>query len=81
MKYRKAVFIVTYKKEGDKTLYLMLKRKLHWKGWEFPKGGAKKGETIRQTIIREVKEEVGLKPIKITNYKIKGKFRYNKKDH
>ena len=38
-KYRKAVFIVTYAKVKNKIYYLVLKRKLHWKGWEFPKGG------------------------------------------
>ena len=38
-KYRKIVFIVTYAKLKDKIYYLILKRKLHWKGWEFVKGG------------------------------------------
>ena len=43
-KYRKAVFIVTYLKTKKGIKYLILKRKLHWVGWEFPKGGLEKKE-------------------------------------
>ena len=39
MKYRNAIFIVVYAKQKDKIYYLILKRKLHWKGWEFQKEG------------------------------------------
>lgn len=77
-KFRKGVFIVTYRKEKNKIYYLLLKRTLHWKGWEFPKGGIEKGETITQSILRELKEETGQKPIKITNHKIQGKYSYKK---
>jgi hypothetical protein len=35
MKYRKAIFIVVYAREKNKRYYLILKRKLHWKVWEF----------------------------------------------
>lgn len=79
MKYREAVFIVTYYLDKDKNpMYLLLKRKLHWHGWEFPKGGVRKGETLLGTLKRELREETGLKPIKITKYNIKGKYKYNK---
>ena len=76
MKYRKGIFIVVYRKEKNNLLYLILKRKLHWKGGEFPKGGIEKGEKIQKTILRELKEEIGRKPIKITNYNVKGKYKY-----
>ena len=36
-----------------------MKRKKHWVGWEFPKGGVDKGESPRETAIRETKEECG----------------------
>ena len=68
-----------YKKEKNKIKYLLLKRKLHWKGWEFVKGGKEKNETDKQAILRELREETGLKSIKITSYKLKGKYNYNKK--
>ena len=56
-KYRKAVFCIIYRKEKDKLLYLILKRKLHWKGWEFPKGGCEAKENLQKCIKREIKED------------------------
>lgn len=78
-KYRKAVFIVTYLKSKNKILYLILKRKLHWKGWEFPKGGIKSFETKKRAIKREIKEETGSNALKIKKFNISGKFKYHKK--
>jgi len=80
MKYRKGVFIVTYRVEIDgKMSYIILKRKLHWKGWEFPKGGVEKQESLIEAVRREVKEECGMKVINIKNHHVKGKFNYDKK--
>ncbi len=39
---------------------LVLKRKLNWKGWELVKGRMGR-ETPRQALLREIKEETGLK--------------------
>ncbi|MEK6757563.1 MAG: NUDIX domain-containing protein [Nanoarchaeota archaeon] len=78
-KYRKAVFIVTYARTEKGIKYLILKRKLHWKGWEFPKGGVKFLEPRRMTVRRELKEEIGLKPIQIKGWGVSGRYRYNKK--
>lgn len=77
-KYRRAVFIVTYAIIKDKPQYLLLKRKLHWIGWEFPKGGIEKKENLNESVKRELKEETGLTPIKIKSFKEKGKFNYVK---
>jgi len=77
-KYRKGVFIVTYRKEKGKILYLLLKRKLHWKGWEFPKGGAENNESLKQTALREFEEETGQKTIHLKSYAVKGKYKYDK---
>lgn len=77
-KIRKAVFIVVYFEEKGKRKYLILKRKLHWKGWEFPKGGVKKFETKRFAVKREVKEETGLKPLKIIKFDVFGKYSYSR---
>jgi len=80
-KYRPAVFIVTYARTKKGIEYVLLKRKLHWTGWEFPKGGIEKNETGEQASKREVKEEVGSKPINIKSWPIKGKYLYrNVKD-
>jgi 8-oxo-dGTP pyrophosphatase MutT (NUDIX family) len=78
-KYRKAVFIVTYRRENKKIFYLVLKRKLHWTGWEFPKGAVNKRETPLLTVIRELKEETGQSPVTIKRYNAQGKYNYEKK--
>jgi len=77
-KYRKGIFIVTYAITNGSLKYLILKRKLHWKGWEFPKGGVKRFETKKHAVKREVKEETGLKILKIKNLHESGKYKYVK---
>ena len=79
MNYRKAVFIVTYSKTKKGIEFILLKRKLHWKGWEFPKGGLEKWEEIRKAVVREVKEETGLKVLKVKKFNVFGKYKYSKK--
>ncbi|MDD5178242.1 MAG: NUDIX domain-containing protein [Candidatus Nanoarchaeia archaeon] len=76
--YRKGVFVVVYKKKKEKIKYLILKRKLHWNGYEFPKGGIEKGESLIKTVRREVSEETKEKPIRMINLHKKGKFNYPK---
>ncbi len=77
-KYRKGVFFVVYAKNKKGNIeYLILKRQLHWKGWEFPKGGIEKKETHLSTIKRELKEETGLVPLNFRKFNIKGKFKYH----
>ena len=59
--------------------YLILKRKLHWRGWEFPKGGVKKDENIENAIKREVKEETGLEiKGKIKKFDFHGSYKYKR---
>lgn len=78
MKYRKAVFIVVYSRTKNKIEYLILKRKLHWKGWEFPKGGRERFERKRKSVKRELFEETGLKPKNIKKFSYKGHYDYKK---
>lgn len=73
---RPAVFVVVYKMENGKPLYLLLKRKLHWKGWEFPKGKIEKGENKEKTARREAHEETGYKIFNVKRYKVSGSYRY-----
>jgi 8-oxo-dGTP pyrophosphatase MutT (NUDIX family) len=79
-KWRKAVFAVAYNfdKEGNPE-YVILKRKKHWKGWEFPKGKIEKFEFKRRTARREVEEETGLKVLSIKRFNVKGLYKYKKK--
>ncbi len=51
--------VIAFKKENGKVKYLLLK---HVDGhWGFPKGKAKKNETLAQTAMRETIEETGLR--------------------
>lgn len=78
-KYRKAVFGVAYSinKKGD-TEYVVLKRKKHWKGWEFPKGKIERYELRRWAAKREVKEETGLRVLDVKRLKIDGSYKYHR---
>mgnify|MGYP001564772290 CR=1 FL=1 len=95
-KYRKAVFILPYARQKAKPLatssrrgqnktkkgieYLLLKRKLHWHGWEFAKGKIETGETKIDAARRELKEETGLSPLKgnIKKFNFSCKYLYHK---
>jgi predicted ribosome quality control (RQC) complex YloA/Tae2 family protein len=78
-KFRKSVFMVVYRWEDNKTKYLLLKRKLHWKGWEFPKGGVENNEGEEEAVRREIKEETGLEIKKIKKFDFHGEYKYKKK--
>jgi 8-oxo-dGTP pyrophosphatase MutT (NUDIX family) len=74
--FRPAVFIVTYTLTDKGVEYLLLKRRLHWNGWEFPKGGMKRGEEMERAVLRELYEETGQRAILIQNHETKGKYEY-----
>lgn len=78
MKYRKGIFVVIYAKEKGRIEYLILKRKHHWKGWEFIKGGINLFELKRHAANREIREESGLNPLNIKKFNYKGKYKYAK---
>ena len=78
-KYRKSVFVVVYRRTPKGIRYLLLKRKLHWRGWEFPKGGVNPKEKMQDAVKRELKEETGQFPLNIQKYNFSGKYKYNKK--
>jgi len=79
MKLRHAIFAVVYSFTDKRLEYLLLKRKKHWVGWEFPKGKIEFLETKRMAVRREVKEETGLNIISIKKFDVKGLYKYKKK--
>ena len=78
MKLRHAIFAVVYSVKNKKVEYLILKRQKHWKGWEFTKGGIELFETRRMAVRREVKEETGLKILRIKRFNVGGIYKYKK---
>ncbi len=78
-KFRKAVFVVIYSIDSkDKIKYALLKRKKHWKGWEFTKGKIEHLETKKQAAKREAIEETGLKILSLKQFKETGRYYYKK---
>ena len=77
-KFRRAVFVVVYARTSEGVKYLVLKRKLHWKGWESPKGGIEKNETEISAVKRELFEETGKKALNIKKFNFSGKYFYRK---
>ena len=65
-KYRKAVFVVVYSKTPKGVEYLILKRKKHWKGWEFTKGKIERFELkeVLQMIREEFSTQLSIREIK-----------------
>lgn len=77
--YESSCGAVIYKQFNGETRYLLIKNKRS-AHWGFPKGHIEEGETKKDTALREVMEETGLK-IKIiegfsskSEYKIQGKI-------
>lgn len=57
--------VVLFRKENNKILFLLL----HYPSghWDFVKGKMEKGESARETAIRETKEETGITDVKFLN--------------
>lgn len=62
-----------YDRKNDKVLVLDKIKKHGWEGLTFPGGHIENGETIIESVIREVKEETGLS---VWNLKLKGIVRW-----
>ena len=61
MKTRRGVSAIIWTRDRGKKKYLILRRKMYWTGWEWLKGGCRKGEKEIECLEREIKEEIGKK--------------------
>jgi len=61
MKYRKGIAAIVFRRKKDRPLFLVLRRKQNWTGWEFSKGGLKGRESEESCLKRELREETGIK--------------------
>jgi 8-oxo-dGTP pyrophosphatase MutT (NUDIX family) len=84
--FEKSVGAVVFRRDDKKILYLLLA--YNPKYWGFPKGHVEKKETEEETLRREIKEETGIKGLKIIPefrremryfYRAKGKEREERK--
>jgi bis(5'-nucleosidyl)-tetraphosphatase len=82
MAFEKSIGAVLFRREGNDILYLILQHPLDSKEeyWNFPKGHVEKGETWEETLRREVKEETGIKSLKIiSNFYVSNRYFYRAK--
>lgn len=75
---RRGVAAVVFFRKDDSVRYLLMKRKKNWKGWEWLKGGRKKGESEKAVLKREIKEEIGIKRFKAKRTGQALSFKYQK---
>jgi 8-oxo-dGTP pyrophosphatase MutT (NUDIX family) len=71
--YEKSCGAIVYRVINDKVRFLLIKNKKS-AHWGFPKGHIEKGETSRQTALREVLEEVGLEIEIIPEFESKSEY-------
>ncbi len=64
MPIEKSAGAVIFRKDGEIKYLLLLYQAGHW---DLPKGHVEKGETLEDTVKREVKEETGLEDMKIVS--------------
>ncbi len=74
-KYRKYVAAIIFTKTKQENLFLLLRRKQNWRGWEYVKGGLFPGESLMAGLRREIREETGAKKFKVIK-KLPLKIRY-----
>jgi len=60
VKYRKGVSAIVFKRKKQ-PVFLVLRRKLNWRGYEIMKGGLKGNEGEENCLKRELKEETGIR--------------------
>lgn len=75
---RRGVSAIVFIDLNGKREYLLLKRKLNWKGWEFLKGGKRENESEWDCLKREIKEEAGISKFKAKKTKYIHEFKYKK---
>ncbi len=68
VKKHHSIGIILFFRFPRKIKYLLLKQ--HQGHWGFPKGHVEKGEKYIETAVRELKEETGIKKIKLIKSKI-----------
>ena len=61
MPLEKSAGAVVFRRENKKIYYLLLH--YQWGHWDFPKGNIEKGEELKDTVKREVREETGIENI------------------
>jgi 8-oxo-dGTP pyrophosphatase MutT (NUDIX family) len=65
IRYRPYVAAIIFIRTNQGNLFLLLRRKQNWRGWEYVKGGLLPGESLKAGLKREIREETGARKFKI----------------
>ncbi len=71
--YRENVAAILRNRRGE---ILICERLDNDGAWQFPQGGVDAGETPEQALVREVREEVGVKAVDLVIVERRGPYRY-----
>ena len=71
--YRQNVAALLVNQEGR---LLIAERIRHRNAWQFPQGGVDHGERLEEALLREITEEIGVRPEHIEIVMQKGGYRY-----
>ncbi len=77
MRREKSCGAVVFTRKDGEIFYVLVMQKKGFYG--FPKGHMEKGESERQTALREIKEETGLEPRLIRGFRAETVYKLNKK--
>ena len=77
MRREKSCGAVVFTRKDGTLYYVLVKQKKGFYG--FPKGHMEKGESERETALREIREETGLRPRFIPGFRAETVYKLNKK--
>lgn len=75
---RRGIVAIIFSGHDSQRVFLLLRRCLNWRGWEFVKGGIEENENSADAVKREIAEETGIGEVSLIK-KLPGKNTWSAK--